>query len=167
MGDVGYPIVEARPDGTFDITKHPGTGGRVDVASVTEQLVYEMGDPNAYITPDGVADFTTIQLKQAGKDRVRVSGIKGKPATDKLKVSVAYFYGYKAVGTLVYAWPDALEKAKAADRILRQRLDDLGLKFEAVHTEFVGANATHGPLALKDVDAAARAEGELRGGGRG
>ena len=166
MANVGYPIVEARADGSFDIVKHPRTGGRIDIASVTEQLVYEMGDPRAYITPDGVADFTTIELEQAGKDRVRVSGIKGKPATDKLKVSVAYFYGYKAVGTLVYAWPDALEKAKAADRILRQRLEDLGLKFEAIHTEFVGADATHGPLALKDVDVAAIPEVQLRVGVR-
>ena len=166
MANVGYPIVEARADGSFDIVKHPHTGGRIDIASVTEQLVYEMGDPRAYITPDGVADFTTIELEQAGKDRVRVSGIKGKPATDKLKVSVAYFYGYKAVGTLVYAWPDALEKAKAADRILRQRLEDLGLTFEAMHTEFVGADATHGPLALRDVDVAAIPEVQLRVGVR-
>lgn len=166
MAHIGYPIVEARADGTFDLIKHPGTGGRIDVASVTEQLVYEMGDPRAYITPDGVADFTTIQLKQAGKDRVRVSGIKGKPSPDKLKVSIAYFYGYKAVGTLVYAWPDALAKAKAADRILRQRLEDLGLQFEAIHTEFVGANATHGPLALQDVDVAAIPEVQLRIGVR-
>ena len=166
LANVGYPIVEARADGSFDILKHPHTGGRIDIPSVTEQLVYEMGDPNAYITPDGVADFTTIQLKQAGKDRVRVAGIKGKPATDKLKVSIAYFYGYKAVGTLVYAWPDALAKAKAADRILRHRLDDLGLKFEAIHTEFVGADATHGPLALKGVDIAAIPEVQLRVGVR-
>jgi len=166
MANIGYPIVEARADGTFDIVKHPRTGGRIDIASVTEQLVYEMGDPRAYITPDGVADFTTIQLNQVRKDRVKVSGVRGKPATDKLKVSVAYFYGYKAVGTLVYAWPDALAKAKAADLILRQRLDDLGLKFEAIHTEFVGADATHGPLALKDVDVAAIPEVQLRVGVR-
>ena len=166
LANVGYPIVEARADGTFDLIKHPGTGGRIDVASVTEQLVYEMGDPREYITPDGVADFTTIQLAQAGRDRVRVSGVKGKPATDKLKVSIAYFYGYKAVGTLVYAWPDALEKAKAADRILRQRLKDLGLEFEAIHTDFLGASATHGPLALKDVDVAAIPEVQLRVGVR-
>ena len=166
MANIGYPIVEARADGTFDIVKHPRTGGRIDIASVTEQLVYEMGDPRAYITPDGVADFTTIQLNQVSKDRVKVSGVRGKPATDKLKVSVAYFYGYKAVGTLVYAWPDALAKAKAADLILRQRLDDLGLKFEAIHTEFVGADATHGPLALKDVDVAAIPEVQLRVGVR-
>jgi len=166
MANVGYPIVEARADGTFELVKHPRTGGRIDVASVTEQLVYEMGDPQAYITPDGVADFTTIQLRQVSKDRVRVSEIRGKPATDKLKVSVAYFYGYKAVGTLVYAWPDALAKAQAADRILRQRLKDLGLKFEAIHTEFVGANATHGPLALKEVDVTAIPEVQLRVGVR-
>jgi len=166
MANIGYPIVEARADGSFDIVKHPRTGGRIDIASVTEQLVYEMGDPRAYITPDGVADFTTIQLSQPSKDKVRVSGVRGKPATDKLKVSVAYFYGYKAVGTLVYAWPDALEKAKAADRILRQRLDDLGLEFEAIHTEFVGADATHGPLALKDVDVAEIPEVQLRVGVR-
>lgn len=147
LANVGYPIVDAYPDGTFEITKHPGTGGRVSVAGVTEQLVYEMGNPAEYITPDCVADFTTIRLRQVGKDRVRFSGIKGRPATAKLKVSVAYFYGYKAVGTLVYAWPDALRKAKAADRILRQRLADAGLRFEAILTEFVGADATHGRLA--------------------
>jgi hypothetical protein len=147
LANVGYPIVEAAADGTFDIIKHPGTGGRISVAGVTEQLVYEMGNPAEYITPDCVADFTTIRLAQAGKDRVRVSGVRGRPATDKLKVSVAYFHGYKAVGTLVYSWPDAYKKAQAADRVLRQRLADLGLEFEAVLTEFVGADATHGPLA--------------------
>jgi hypothetical protein len=166
LAHVGYPIVEARPDGTFDIVKHPNTGGRIDVPAVTEQLVYEMGDPRSYITPDGVADFTTIRLAQAGKDRVQVSGVRGKPATDKLKVSIAYFYGYKAVGTLVYAWPDALEKAKAADRILRQRLQDLKLEFEAIHTEYVGANATHGALALKKLDARDLPEVQLRIGVR-
>jgi hypothetical protein len=106
-----------------------------------------MGDPHNYITPDGVADFTSIQLRQAGKDRVEVSGIRGRPRTDKLKVSIAYFYGYKAVGTLVYSWPDAYEKARRADQVLRGRLRDLGLEFEQVLTEFVGVDATHGRLA--------------------
>ena len=133
LANVGYPIVEARADGNFEIVKHPRTGGRIDIASVTEQLVYEMGDPRSYITPDGVADFTTIQLRQVSKDRVRVSGVGGKPATDKLKVSVAY---------------------------------ELGLKFEAIHTEFVGADATHGQLALKDVDVATIPEVQLRVGVR-
>ncbi|HKP49663.1 MAG TPA: acyclic terpene utilization AtuA family protein [Gemmatimonadales bacterium] len=142
----GFPIVEASADGSFVVTKHAGTGGVVSIASVTEQLVYEMGDPHSYITPDGTADFTTIQLRQIGRDRVRVSGIKGGPRTPMLKVSIAYFYGYKAVGTLVYSWPEAYEKARAADRILRARLKDLGLEYEQVLTEFVGANATHGSL---------------------
>jgi hypothetical protein len=98
LADVGYPIVEGRADGTFTVTKHPGTGGVVSVPSITEQLVYEMGDPRAYITPDVIADFTTIQLDQEGPDRVRVSGIRGRPATDKLKVSIAYRSGFKAGG---------------------------------------------------------------------
>ena len=166
LANVGYPIVEAQPDGTFELIKHPRTGGRIDVAGVTEQLVYEMGDPRAYITPDGIADFTTIQLEQVGKDRVRVSGVRGKPATGKLKVSIAYFYGYKAVGTLVYAWPDALKKAQAADRVLRQRLKDLSLGFDAIHTEFVGATATHGSLALHEIDAGDIPEVQLRVGVR-
>ena len=146
LADVGYPLVECQANGTFTVTKHPGTGGRVSVASVTEQLVYEMGDPHSYITPDVVADFTSIQLEQDGPDRVRVFGIRGRPATDKLKVSIAYRGGFKAVGTLVYSWPDALEKAQLADRILRERLDRLGLRFDNILTEFVGASATHGPL---------------------
>ncbi len=147
MADPGYPIVDAAPDGSFHVTKHPGTGGRVTVASVTEQLLYEMGDPTNYITPDGIVDFTTIQLEQAGEDNVKVSGVRGRPATDSLKVSISYLYGFKAVGTLVYAWPNAYEKAKAADRILRERLERLGLEFEEILTEYVGVNATHGPLA--------------------
>jgi Acyclic terpene utilisation family protein AtuA len=147
LANVGYPIVNGNPDGTFEISKHPGTGGRISVPSVTEQLVYEMGDPHAYITPDVVADFTSIKLEQSGPDRVRVFGIRGAPSTDKLKVSIAYRAGFKAVGTLVYSWPDALEKAQSADRVLRERLDRLGLRFDKVMTEFVGASATHGPLA--------------------
>lgn len=166
LANVGYPIVDANRDGTFEITKHPGTGGRVSVAGVTEQLVYEMGDPRSYITPDCVADFTTIQLRQSGKDRVRFSGIRGRPATDKLKVSAAYFYGYKAVGTLVYAWPDALKKARAADTVLRRRLADLGLRFETILTEFVGVDATHGRLAVRELDGADVPEVQLRVGVR-
>src|ERR1043166_5352597 len=147
LARVGFPIVEALAGGTFVVTKHEGTGGRVNVPSVKEQLVYEMGDPHEYITPDCVADFTTIRLEDAGRDRVRVYGIKGTPATEFLKVSISYSAGFKAVGTLVYAWPDAYAKARAADQILRARLERLGLKFDQILTEFVGANATHGRLA--------------------
>src|SRR5688500_184497 len=147
LADVGFPIVEASPDGTFVITKHERTGGWVVIPGIKEQLVYEMGDPREYITPDCVADFTTIQLEYEGRDRVRVFGIEGRPSTEFLKVSISYSAGFKAVGTLVYSWPDAFQKAQAADRVLRARLDRLGLKLDLIHTEFVGANATHGPLA--------------------
>ena len=147
LASVGFPIVEAAPDGTFVITKHERTGGWVIIPSIKEQLVYEMGDPREYITPDCVADFTTVRLEYEGRDRVRVFGIEGRPATDSFKVSISYSAGYKAVGTLVYSWPEAYDKAQAADRILRARLDRLGLKFDQILTEFVGANATHGPLA--------------------
>ena len=164
LANVGYPLVEVKPDGTFVVTKHPNTGGRVSVQTITEQLVYEMGDPHSYITPDVIADFTTIKLAPDGENRVSVSGIKGKPPTDKLKVSVAYRAGFKAVGTLVYAWPDALEKAQLADRVLRERLDRLGLRFERVLSEFVGATATHGHLAGDQSNAP---EVQLRFGVRG
>jgi hypothetical protein len=147
LGDVGYPIIEAHPDGTFVVTKHDGTGGRVSVPVVAEQILYEMGDPRSYITPDVVADFTTIHLTDDGPDRVRVHGVRGRPATDKLKVSISYSAGYKATGTLVYAWPDAIEKARMADRVLRERLDRIGAGFDAIRTEYVGWNSTHGHLA--------------------
>jgi len=146
LANVGFPIVEGTPNGEFVVTKHDNTGGRVNVQSVTEQLLYEMGDPKSYITPDVVADFSSINLAPDGENRVRVFGIKGNPYTEFYKVSIAYSDGWKAVGTLIYAWPDAYEKAKAADGILRERLDRLRLKFDHIQTEFVGVNATHGHL---------------------
>ena len=149
MADIGYPIVEAEPDGSFVVTKHAGTGGRVNLDTVKEQLLYELGDPRAYITPDCLADFTTIQLAQVGPDRVRLSGIKGRTATPFYKVSISYSAGYKAIGSLVYAWPDAYKKARAAAKILRQRLDRLGLRFDEIRVEFLGANACHGIAAAE------------------
>jgi len=147
LANIGYPIAEARADGSVVITKHPNTGGRITPAVVKEQLVYEMGDPHEYITPDCVADFTTIQLADDGPDRVKIHGVRGRQATEFYKVSISYSAGYKAVGSLVYAWPDAYAKAEAADRVLRARLDRLGLQFDEVLTEFVGANACHGKSA--------------------
>jgi hypothetical protein len=141
---IGYPILEAEPDGTFIITKHEGTGGRVSVPVVTEQLLYEIGDPRTFLTPDVTADFTTIQLEQAGIDEVRFSGIKGGPPTGFYKASISYIAGYKAVGTMIYGWPDAYAKARAAGQILSERLDWLGLKLDTIHTELVGVNALHG-----------------------
>ncbi len=164
FANIGYPIIEAEPDGSFVITKHHGTGGRVSLETVKEQLLYELGDPQNYITPDCVADFTSVRLAEDGPDRVRVSGIKGRPATPFLKVSVSYLYGFKALGTIVYSWPDALEKAKAADAIVRARLAALGLTFEEIYSEYFGANACHGQAAPVN---AQPAEVMLRVGVRG
>jgi hypothetical protein len=147
MADIGYPIIEAEPDGSFAVTKHRQTGGRVNTHVVKEQLLYELGDPKNYITPDCTADFTTIRLEDAGPDRVRVSGIRGGPRPPSLKLSISYTAGWKATGTLVYSWPQALEKAQAADRIVRERLRQLGLSFEEIYTEYFGVNACLGPAA--------------------
>jgi hypothetical protein len=152
LANIGYPIIEADPDGTFTITKHPGTGGRVTSDVVKEQLLYELGDPRNYITPDCVADFTSIHLKDSGVDRVSVSGIRGSMRPDMLKLSIAYSYGWKAIGTLVYSAPEALDKAKAADRIVRERLAQLGLSFDEIYTEFFSVNACHGPVAVPCAD---------------
>lgn len=147
MWDIGYPIIEASADGSFIVTKHQGTGGRINRAVVSEQLLYELGNPADYITPDVVSDFTSIHLEDAGSDRVRVHGVKGSPRTDKLKVSIAYQAGYKAVGTLVYSWPNAVKKAEMASRVLQERLNRAGYKYDAFRTEYVGWNSTHAHLA--------------------
>jgi hypothetical protein len=147
LAHIGFPIAEAHPDGTVYITKHENTGGLVSEATVKEQLLYEIGDPREYITPDCVADFTSIRLAQDGRNRVRVYDVKGRPFTPFFKVSASYSDGFSAVGTLTYAWPDALEKAQAADCILRTRMIDLGLDFDEIRSEFVGHNSCLGPLA--------------------
>jgi hypothetical protein len=152
MARIGFPIAEAYPNGEVIITKHENTGGRVSVETVSEQLVYEIGDPKDYITPDCIADFTSINLEDVGENRVRVYGVKGLPSTPFYKVSMSYSDGYSAAGSLTYSWPDALEKAEAADKILRTRLDDLGLKFDEIRSEYQGYNACHGPLARKIED---------------
>lgn len=149
MAEIGFPIAEAFPNGEFIITKHPGTGGRVSYETVAEQLLYEIGNPEEYITPDCVADFTSIKLEDLGNDRVRVYNIKGKKATEFFKVSCSYASGYSAAASLTYSWPQALTKAKIADSVLRKRLENLGLKFEEIRTEFIGYNSCHGPLSKK------------------
>ena len=141
---IGYPVLEVFPDGSFVVTKHADTGGAVTVRTVSEQLVYEMGDPRAYITPDVVADFGAIRLEQAGRDRVRVWGVKGRPAPSNLKVSASYFDGWKASGALIISAPEATEKARAFADLFWKRL---GLDFTETHTEQVGHSACWGPLA--------------------
>ena len=152
LANVGFPIIEAEPDGRFAVTKHPGTGGRVTLATVKEQLLYELGDPAAYLTPDCRADFTSLSLRQAGRDRVDVTGARGGPRPDTLKTSLTYAAGYQASGTLVYSWPDAIAKARAAAAMVRDRLGALGLEFDAIRAELLGAGACHGPAAVSAPD---------------
>ncbi|GAB6281808.1 MAG: hypothetical protein STSR0008_05500 [Ignavibacterium sp.] len=149
FAEIGFPIAEAYPNGEVIITKHETLGGKVSIETVSEQLLYEIGDPKNYITPECIADFTSIKLEEVGKNRIKVFDIKGNPPTEFYKVSCSYFYGYSAVGNLTYSWPKALTKAKAADNILRKRLENLNLSFEEIRTEFVGYNACHGPLATQ------------------
>lgn len=145
--EIGFPIAEAYPNGEVIITKHENTGGQVSFDTVAEQLLYEIGDPADYITPDCVADFTSIKIEDLGNDRVKVFNIKGKPETDSYKVSCSYHNGYSASGSLTYSWPLALTKAQKADRILRKRLQYLKLEFDEIRTAFIGYNATHETLA--------------------
>jgi hypothetical protein len=146
--DVGFPILECEADGSFVVTKHPGSGGLVSVQTVREQLLYEMGHPQSYITPDVIADFTSIQLNQEGEDRVRISGVTGRLPTDLLKVSVAYSDGFKASGTLIVSGPDARAKAEVFAEIMWQKLSAelsrAGLpQCRKTMTEFIGDDSTH------------------------
>lgn len=142
---IGWPIAEASEDGTFVVTKHDGTGGLVNVETVTSQLLYEMGDPRRYLGPDCIADFTTINLAQDGVDRVRVSGIKGAPPTPTYKVSMSYANGYKIAGMLVVTGPDAVEKAKICADVVFKRMAMYGLKIPEADrfVELVGTNVCY------------------------
>ena len=166
MARIGYPVIEARSDGTFSVTKHAGTGGRVTRETVTSQLVYEMGDPSCYITPDCIADFTSIELSDSGNDRVDISGIKGQVATDTYKVSISFHEGYKILGQLTVAGPDAVDKAKLCADIVFDRVALDGVHFEQDErfVEIVGTNVCHAGIAAAPEDPA---EVILRIGARG
>jgi hypothetical protein len=139
LGDVGYPIAAIDRDGTFRITKPPGTGGAVNCETVAEQLLYEVGDPSAYLTPDVSADFTSVRLSQEGPETVRVEGARGRPAPDRYKVSIAYRDGFTASGTLVIFGPDASAKARRCGEMILQRLRRAGIELEQSNLECLGA----------------------------
>lgn len=143
LWNVGYPIAEMGEAGEFVVTKHDGTGGMVTVDTVAEQLLYEMADPREYITPDGIADFTTIRLDQEGPDRVRVHGIAGRPKTPYLKISASYLAGYKASGQITLSGPRAVAKAELAAETVWKRLERAGVTFGegAREVELLGQGA--------------------------
>jgi hypothetical protein len=136
--NIGYPIIEMQSSGEFVVTKHKKTGGLVSEKTVKEQLVYEMGDPSNYISPDGIVRFDTIILEEVGKDRVRVFGIKGRPEPDHLKVSMAFEDGWKASGEVLVSGPDTEKKAAQIASIFWNKLN---VTFEAKRTEMIGSGS--------------------------
>lgn len=139
LANVGYPVAEVSEDGTFEISKPPGTGGAVNIETVSEQLLYEVGDPSAYLTPDVVADFTSVSLTQQSPHVVHIQGARGLKATDSLKVSVAYRDGFMASGTLVVTGPLAAETAKWCGEMIFSRLRRAGIEPERHNIERLGA----------------------------
>lgn len=142
---IGYPIAEAQADGSFTITKHENTGGLVNIETVASQLLYEMGDPQRYLGPDCIADFTSIQLQDDGENRVRISGVKGEAPTPTYKVSMSYANGYKILGALTVTGPDAIKKAHLAADIIfgRCALHGVEIPQEDRFVELLGTNVCY------------------------
>ncbi|TFZ06336.1 DUF1446 domain-containing protein [Ramlibacter henchirensis] len=147
---IGYPVVDCSADGSFELTKPPGTGGLVRAACVAEQMLYEIGDPGAYLLPDVACDFRQVRIEQAGPERVRVSGARGRQPGPLYKVSATQLDGFRCAGMLVIVGIGAAGKARrTADAILertRELLAQVGLgDFAAAHVELLGSEALYGP----------------------
>ncbi len=144
--NLAFPIAEVSPDASCVLSKVAGTGGAINLMTVKEQCLYEVHDPANYLTPDVVVDFTTIRLEQVGPDRVRVSGISGKPRTPTLKVSIGCTEGYIGEDMFFYAGPGALRRAQLAKKILEERFKIVKLEAEDLRIDFLGVNAIHGEM---------------------
>jgi hypothetical protein len=151
--EIGFPIAEFYENGEAVITKTQGSGGIVNPWTVKEHLLYEIMDPANYMMPDGIADFTALHLIEEEMNRVRVKNMKGKKRPDTLKVCIGYRDGFIGEGLAFFPWPDALEKAKWADRWVRERFKRLGVKFEELRIDYMGVNMLHGEAApIEDKD---------------
>jgi Acyclic terpene utilisation family protein AtuA len=144
---IGYPIAEVNEDGSFIVTKAEGSGGRISVDTLKEQFLYEIHDPSTYITPDVIADFTKAEFEDIGKDRVLVKNVTGRPAPPTLKALMGYKNGFLGQGMIGYSWPQALSKARASNEIIRNQIEQFNIQALDIHTEYLGYNALHGPLA--------------------
>ncbi len=145
MANIGYPVIEANPDGSFVVTKHEGTGGLINIDTVTAQLLYELGEPTRYLSPDCTADFTSIEIAQDGENRVAISGIKGGEATPTYKVSMSYAKGHKILTTLAITGPDAIEKAHVVSDMVFKRMSMHGIEIpeEDRFLELFGTNVLY------------------------
>jgi len=142
--NIGYPIVNLKDECSFTISKPKNSGGLINKYTVIEQVLYEMGNPKKYISPDVIVDFTSFKISEESNERVRISNIKGYKATDTYKVSINYFNGYKASGQLTVSGPNALKKAKLTAKIIWGRLKASGYVFDDKLTEFLGYSSCHG-----------------------
>lgn len=146
LADLGFPIGEVDADGSLVVTKAPDTGGQVTVRTCTEQLLYEIHDPSAYVTPDAVADFSGVDLEAVGEDRVRVTGAEARPRTDTLKVNVSYEDSVVGEGSIGYGGPGAVERADLAASIVRERLDTRGVDADELRVDRIGIDSLHGDI---------------------
>jgi Acyclic terpene utilisation family protein AtuA len=146
LHEVGFPLAEVQADGSAIITKLAGTGGRVDRLTCTAQLLYEIEDPARYLQPDVVADFSGVQIKDLGADRVQVSQASGHARPEQLKVTLGYRDGFIGEGQISYAGPGARARGELALGVLKHRLTKRGLDALEHRAELIGVNAMHGPL---------------------
>jgi hypothetical protein len=160
---IGSPIAECAPDGTAIVTKLPGTGGRVDFQTCAEQLLYEIHDPSAYLTPDVVADFSRVELEAVGPDRVRVSHATGRPRPDTLKVSVGYRDGWIGEAQISYAGTGCVARGRLAGEVVSDRLEAAGLEFDDFRVDLIGCDALGEGVVQRSVEPA---EVRLRVAGR-
>jgi hypothetical protein len=145
LADLGNPIAEVTAEGGVTITKLPGSGGRVDRRTCTEQILYEMHDPAGYITPDCVLDITGLAFDETGPDRVAVSGARARPRTDTLKVVVGYADGFIGEGQVGYAGIGAADRARLAAQIIQDRLRARGFSYSEMRVDLIGMTSLHGP----------------------
>lgn len=165
LARLGFPIAEVREDGSAVITKVAGSGGAVTTATCKEQLLYEIHDPSAYLTPDVVADFSHVTFTQEGPDRVRVAGATGRKRPDTLKVSVGYLDSYIGEGQISYAGPGAVARGRLALEIVRERLQLTGVRATELRFDLIGIDSIHGD-ALSTADGREPYEVRIRVAGR-
>ncbi|MCB1743004.1 MAG: DUF1446 domain-containing protein [Gammaproteobacteria bacterium] len=144
MARIGFPFADVDAEGSLTLGKVDGSGGRLDVMTCKEQALYEMHDPNRYVTPDCVLDITELEFEQSAPDRVRVTGARARPRTDSYKVVVGYHDGWIGEGQVGYAGPNALARAQLAERIVRERLQMRGFRYPEIRVDYIGMSSLHG-----------------------